>query len=234
MKKRMIYVLVIAISILLVGCKTDEKKSNEVSQNTSSVQESKNEKNIIMNITSTADWLYTCESVEELNEHSACIVVGTVKNEKAKVDDSCTIYTEYEVEIDKTYKGGLQAGDIVTVSRLGGTILAKEYFEKQDDPKAEEMRKEMEKNPENTYVNFSFDGSWQPEAGKQYVWFLEQNDTDGTYEPINVYQGIYKIEGNYVENYSSDENQEETGAVRNTKNRKFFTDLEKEIKSVVK
>lgn len=193
MKKRMIYVLAIAISILLVGCKTDEKMSNEVSQNTSSVQESKNGKNIIMNITSTADWLYTCESVEELNEHSACIVVGTVKNEKAK-----------------------------------------EYFEKQDDPKAEEMRKEMEKNPENTYVNFSLDGSWQPEEGKQYVWFLEQNDTDGTYEPINVYQGIYKIEGNYVENYSSDENQEGTGAVRNTKNRMFFTDLEKEIKSVVK
>lgn len=49
-----------------------------------------------------------------------------------------------------------------------------------------------------------------------------------------MYQGIYKIEGNYVENYSSDENQEGAGAVRSTKNRMFFTDLEKEIKSVVK
>ncbi|MCD8020864.1 MAG: hypothetical protein LUF92_15215 [Clostridiales bacterium] len=54
-------------------------------------------------------------------------------------------------------------------------------------------------------MRYQFDEAWQSEKGKQYVWFLESTAEDGVidYNPINVYEGVYEVEGDTVERYSS-------------------------------
>lgn len=236
-------ILTLLIFSLVTGCAkrklVKETKKTETERISSLVQtDTKKEKNIVMDITSSADWLYLCDSVEDLNSHSDAILTGTVQYEKSLIDDSCTIYTVYDIKVDKVYKGNVSKDDIITISRLGGTILAKDYFRIQSDPKAEEAKKEMENDPENTYVRFSFDGSWQPESGNQYVWFLDQDDTNGEsdFEPVNVYQGIFKIDGDYVNRYSVEKDDNSiTNKKKNLPNGKItISDLEKQIQDALK
>ena len=167
--------------------------------------EDKNEtKNIDLDIPSTADFLYSCNTIKELKEHADLIVKATVKEEHAWVDGVATIGTEYVLEINKCYIG--KAQNTIIVNNLGGTILASKYLEKQNDPKMDELKKKVEKNPDNSYVRFQFDGAWQPEKGKQYIWFLEENEENGTitYAPINVYEGVYEIDQDIVKRYNEE------------------------------
>lgn len=55
-------------------------------------------------------------------------------------------------------------------------------------------------------MRFQFDGAWQPEKGKQYIWFLEENEENGTitYAPINVYEGVYEIDQDIVKRYNEE------------------------------
>lgn len=48
-----------------------------------------------------------------------------------------------------------KAQNTIIVNNLGGTILASKYLEKQNDPKMDELKKKVEKNPDNSYVQFS-------------------------------------------------------------------------------
>ena len=143
-------------------------------------------------------------TIKELKEHADLIVKATVKEEHAWVDGVATIGTEYVLEINKCYIG--KAQNTIIVNNLGGTILASKYLEKQNDPKMDELKKKVEKNPDNSYVRFQFDGAWQPEKGKQYIWFLEENEENGTitYAPINVYEGVYEIDQDIVKRYNEE------------------------------
>lgn len=94
--------------------------------------------------------------------------------------------------------------------------MASKYFEKQDDPKMNEEKKKMEESPDDTYVRFQFDGAWQPEEGKQYIWFLESYEDNGVlhYNPVNVYEGVYEIVNDMAERYTSE--QTEGGITRSS------------------
>ncbi len=161
-------------------------------------------KNVILDISSYFEFAYRCRTVEELKEHASAVLMGTVMEEQPWVDNDATIGTDYTVQVDKCYLGGLDADSTITISNLGGYVPAKEYFDKQDDPKAEPYRKEMEENPDNAYVRFLCDGAWLPEVGKKYIWFVEVLQEQGKtiYTPVNVYEGIYEIKNNSVERFA--------------------------------
>ena len=186
-KNKIVFILVICLFTLICGC-SKEKVNSDNGNSTHIVSKLKNQgdmtedkketKNIVLDIPSTADFLYSCNTIKELKEHADLIVKATVKEEHAWVDGVATIGTEYVLEINKCYIG--KAQNTIIVNNLGGTILASKYLEKQNDPKMDELKKKVEKNPDNSYVRFQFDGAWQPEKGKQYIWFLEENEENGT------------------------------------------------------
>ena len=158
------------------------------------------------------------------------IIKATVISADAWVEKSATIGTEYTLEVDKCYLG--QANDSITVDNLGGIILASKYFEKQDDPKMNEAVKKMEENPDNSYVRFQFDGAWQPEEGKQYIWFLESYEEKGVihYNPVNVYEGVYEIDNDMAERYMSE--QTDSGITRSSQisdDRMSLSEMENKI-----
>ena len=202
-KNKIVFILVICLFTLICGC-SKEKVNSDNGNSTHIVSKLKNQgdmtedkketKNIVLDIPSTADFLYSCNTIKEL----------TVKEEHAWVDGVATIGTEYVLEINKCYIG--KAQNTIIVNNLGGTILASKYLEKQNDPKMDELKKKVEKNPDNSYVRFQFDGAWQPEKGKQYIWFLEENEENGTitYAPINVYEGVYEIDQDIVKRYNEE------------------------------
>ena len=212
-KNKIVFILVICLFTLICGC-SKEKVNSDNGNSTHIVSKLKNQgdmtedkketKNIVLDIPSTADFLYNCSTIKELKEHANLIVKATVKETNAWVDESATIGTEYVLEIDKCYVG--KAQKTIIVNNLGGTILASKYLEKQNDPKMDELKKKVEKNPDNSYVRFQFDGAWQPEKGKQYIWFLEENEENGTitYAPINVYEGVYEIDQDIVKRYNEE------------------------------
>ena len=187
------------------------------------------EKNIILDISSDFEFAYRCGTVEELKSHSDIIIKGTVMARRPWVNDEATIGTDYTVQVEECYRGEMKKGDTVTVSNLGGDILAREYFEKQDDPKAEEFREEMEKDPDNTYVRFRCDGAWLPEEGKTYFWFLEADteQENRIYNPVNVYEGIYVIEGENVNRYMPDA--AEIPGAADFENQMSLSDMEQRI-----
>lgn len=136
MKKNIIaLLLVVCLFTLICGC--SQENSNADNDNSSNVASSlqsqeetivdeKKSKNIILDIPSTADFLYNCSTVEELKAHSDLIVKATVKEANAWVDESATIGTEYTLEVDKCYFG--DAKDIITVNNLGGDHFGIKIF----------------------------------------------------------------------------------------------------------
>ena len=109
-KNVILLVLVICLFTLICGC-SKEKVNSDTSKSTDIVSKLKNQenmiadkkkpKNIILDIPSTADFLYNCSTIKELKEHANLIVKATVKETNAWVDESATIGTEYVLEIDK-------------------------------------------------------------------------------------------------------------------------------------
>ena len=198
--------------------------------NTGSPETGTEEKNIILDISSNFEFAYTCGTVEELESHSDIIIKGTVTACEPWINDDATIGTDYTVQVEKCYRGELEKGDTVTVSNLGGDISARKYFEKQKDPKAGEFRTEMEKDPEHAYVRFRCDGAWLPEEKKTYVWFLEADAEQGSdvCNPVNVYEGIYEIEGENVNRYQPD-TMETAGGVSASGNQMSLSELERQI-----
>ena len=174
--------------------------------------------------------IYHLRTIKELKEHANLIVKATVKETNAWVDESATIGTEYVLEIDKCYVGKVQK--TIIVNNLGGTILASKYFEKQNDPKMDELKKEVEKDPDNCYVRFQFDGAWQPEEGKQYIWFLEGDEENGTmtYTPINIYEGVYEINENIVKRYNAENvNNSTTRSSQDSDDKMTLSEIETKI-----
>ena len=161
-KNKIVFILVICLFTLICGC-SKEKVNSDNGNSTHIVSKLKNQgdmtedkketKNIVLDIPSTADFLYSCNTIKELKEHADLIVKATVKEEHAWVDGVATIGTEYVLEINKCYIG--KAQNTIIVNNLGGTILASKYLEKQNDPKMDELKKKVEKNPDNSYVRFN-------------------------------------------------------------------------------
>ena len=149
-KNKIVFILVICLFTLICGC-SKEKVNSDNGNSTHIVSKLKNQgdmtedkketKNIVLDIPSTADFLYSCNTIKELKEHADLILKATVKEEHAWVDGVATIGTEYVLEINKCYIG--KAQNTIIVNNLGGTILASKYLEKQNDPKMDELKKKV-------------------------------------------------------------------------------------------
>ena len=113
-KNKIVFILVICLFTLICGC-SKEKVNSDNGNSTHIVSKLKNQgdmtedkketKNIVLDIPSTADFLYSCNTIKELKEHADLIVKATVKEEHAWVDGVATIGTEYVLEINKCYFG---------------------------------------------------------------------------------------------------------------------------------
>lgn len=196
---------IIAIGLILCCTVTGFKVSND---NTNKTVE--NEKNILLDVEMQADFEKDCNSIQELSENSDCIISGNVISKNSWCDDTCTIYTDYTVKINEVYQGNLNEGDEITITDFGGTVSADEYFKYQTDPKVMNYKKEAETNGKDNYIKYSFEGAWLPDEGKQYIWYLEDNSYDNKkcYNPVNCYEGIYKVNNSNVERYEPSDNSE--------------------------
>ena len=123
---------------------------------------------------------------------SACHhVIKRVNDDMKNVEDIRTRANNY-MQLEQPYEGETNVLHYLEVLR--------------DRVGFDELKKKVEKNPDNSYVRFQFDGAWQPEKGKQYIWFLEENEENGTitYAPINVYEGVYEIDQDIVKRYNEE------------------------------
>ena len=103
-KNKIVFILVICLFTLICGC-SKEKVNSDNGNSTHIVSKLKNQgdmtedkketKNIVLDSPSTADFLYSCNTIKELKEHADLIVKATVKEEHAWVDGVATIGTEY-------------------------------------------------------------------------------------------------------------------------------------------
>ena len=163
------------------------------------------EKNIVLEVNTQADWSYIADSIEDLTEYAtAGVVSGTVTGVDAKCDDTGTVYSIYDVEVNDCISGEISEGTQIQVVDFGGLISAEEYLEQQTDPKAAEAFEG--EDLENSYVEYSFCGAWVPEEGHEYIWYLTENTTyENAYSPVNSYQGIFEVDGDTAERYDDGE-----------------------------
>ena len=114
------------------------------------------------------------ESVADLtaNEFTSDVAVFKLVKELGvkSVDDGMRLYTEYQMEAVKVFKGGLKSGDRITVSTFGG---ANDSVWVEDD-----------------YVE-RFTGDFE------YVLFLGKND-DGVYQLASPLQGYVPVRNGLV------------------------------------
>ena len=114
----------------------------------------------------SASWRVVYNDFDSFAKASDLILAGRVTGETIDLRHNL-VFTLQEVEVLTVYKGGVQEGESVTVSIDGGIM---------DD---------VETIP--------FDEIPLMEIGKEYLLFLEGNDTAKYVIPLS-YQGIYLIE----------------------------------------
>lgn len=191
--------------IVLENTKVESDKGNIVSGNDKIV-----EKDIVLTVESNADFQEEYGTVEELCAVSDEIVKAKVVSSEAFCDDTGTVFTRYRICVKDVIYGELRDANEVEVVDFGGTIDAEEYFRKQTDPKALEIISSFD-SLENKVVEYDFEGAWRPLVDEEYIWYLEKKEEGDKiyYSPVNCYQGVFEIQNNDVERYSSDDDSKE-------------------------
>ena len=149
---------------------------------------------------------------------SACHhVIKRVNDDMKNVEDIRTRANNY-MKLAEPYEGETEVLHFLEVLR--------------DRIGFDELKKKVEKNPDNSYVRFQFDGAWQPEKGKQYIWFLEGDEENGTmtYTPINIYEGVYEINENIVKRYNAENvNNSTTRSSQDSDDKMTLSEMEAKI-----
>lgn len=122
-----------------------------------------------------ASWAEGYGSIQEMSSASALVVVGRVegsKQEERQMSGGPLPFTDFEVVVDRTLKGGLAAGAHITVHQTGGIQPDGSTMEIFDDPL------------------FA--------TGSQYLLFLKRDQATGRYFVAGGPEGRFVVDGERV------------------------------------
>jgi len=153
-----------------------------------------------------SDDIYGYDTFEELTDNSEEIVKGTVIDRQSSCSDLGVITTRFHVVVEKTYKGKLGEGDVVTVSVPGGIIPLKEYLEKcvtEKDFEEESAAEYSKEDLETGYVESTVYGEPVVKEGENGIFFMWRTDykDDVVYAVSGVCRGRFIIDGNKIKRY---------------------------------
>lgn len=132
--------------------------------------------------------------LDSLSEQAAEIVAGTVKKVTYDVVDG-EIWTNLDISITDVFKGKLVKKDKISVYRLGGYILLKEYQKYHDD--VERFGIDA-KEISHTLLKQVCEGEEFPQVGEESVYYLNKETANdllpkGAYERISGKYGELKV-----------------------------------------
>jgi hypothetical protein len=128
-------------------------------------------------------------TLQFLVSNSELIVVGQVRSNRTWLNGSGdTITTDYEIRVERPLKGPVKAGDLLTVSVLGGRVSF----------------------PGGSWAQIDTPGMVPPLNNQTFVFFLERSDFrpsaderaaahGGIYMPAFMSRGLYLIDGGIVQ-----------------------------------
>lgn len=146
-----------------------------------------------INCLTSSDGYKVSSDLDFLSECASEIVSGTVKEITYDVIEGMA-WTKVDIQITDVFKGNLRKKDNLSVYRLGGYILFKEYEKYHEDTVLFGLEP-IEK--EHTLLKEVYEGEEFPEIGEKSVFYLSQAVSDsslpkGAYERINGKYGELK------------------------------------------
>ena len=191
-------VCLIVLCILLVGCGNAETAETEEKMRFENLDPAK----VNMQYGGLKEWDRFYNSFYEQKEGSDLIVLGTVE------DYSCfaggiEIATDISLRVDDVLKGDMEAGEHITVRKLGGAVTVEEYLQSMEDAgitywNAEELKAEYsEEERRENYIQISF-CDLDPAIGQKSLYFLEKDAEK------ELYYRLCDVFGQYVETASGE------------------------------
>lgn len=221
MKKKIITIFTLLITLFLVGCNTsnDNKENqsiNEVGENIVLKEDLDFSKDIIVNSVVEADYyILPPKDVKELDSWSKEIISGEAISLELIIDPDGYTYTIVTFRVNEVLKGD-KVGNEVSVFFEGGYISGEKYIEvhpifKVSVEKFPESEEQNKKELKNKILRLSErQGEDIPAVGESYLLYLDEHTiTPDTveYEHLAGYefaQGMFKIEDGKVHEFKPD------------------------------
>ena len=169
-----------------------------------------------MNLSSTVDY----SDINQMKEIAEDIVIakvtkiegGTNYNQGLKMYGSNN--TIGEIEILQSLKGDLNANDVVSFIRCGGTVETTEYVKSLND-KRKYLIKQAEKNGKETMLDYKYVkeieiGDIEIEEGKTYLMFICYDPYNERYEIFGQQYGLREYDSNTKRVLNNDTNEYES------------------------
>jgi len=162
----------------------------------------------------TGETAYYYETIEELTESSDYVVYGEVTDFTFNVKNTI-IYTLENVRVIEPLFGNVNAGTQISVHKMGGYILARDFIDSHDtyEERVGERNGRLFKNVSDEEINTKYigqipEGYFSPDIGERSVFFLKKKkNSENTYgltggceqgEFIEITDGVLRYPG--VEN----------------------------------
>lgn len=193
---------IITMFLLLTGCSSDVKKSEENIEGyevktyvTDEMRNQTKDQGYIM-----ADFHEDYHNYDYLNKNLSKIVIGTVVSvDEIIYEEGMFIpYTKGTILIQNTLYGDNVDNEIISFIRGGGYMSMAQYnaaSPKEDREKRERLCKENGGNCdfENQYVKFQFENDIEIEAGKTYLMYLGESKLENVYSLFALEAGLKEI-----------------------------------------
>jgi hypothetical protein len=152
-----------------------------------------------------AEYAIGSSSVAQLRDNSEVIVLGTVENVRYVCDGGLP-HIFWDLRIADALKGAVGVGDRITLAQMGGYISIADYVAAMNDPF--DFQEFPEDEWASTWIVFTpAENAW-PQEGKEYAYFLVDNDVwapgseilGDTYTPLCDAEGSFAKtdDGSYV------------------------------------
>ncbi len=165
------------------------------------------------------EWDINVDDPAVVSRESHVVVAGTVvSTDSVFVDPLGEINTRYTIKVDKVYKGDVKVGDDISVSLLGGTMLAGDYIDEverlgltervfspsstESDPKAINDPRDNDPNSPimsnwgSNPTSESLNAELKPDA---WVYFLKLDD-DSSYYGSFANHSLKYVKDGYIYN----------------------------------
>lgn len=220
-------VIILLLAIILVGCnskKIDEKstsqnsennplktvvdanieKTNKIENKNVKVKNNKDERNIVHNILTTAEYSIP-DNLKSMQEHSDAIILARINSELGSKIEVLgdRPFTTYNVDVIEKIKGE-DFDDNIDINYAGGVVTLKEYKE-YNFPEANEkegLDKLTDEELESRYVSIYPEEYTELEIGNIYLIFLfkEVSMRSGNEEYYVLIDGLSVYEPSFESN----------------------------------
>ncbi len=167
---------------------------------------------VIMEISAEYDSIYDNANVEQLEDRSELIIVGTIEsidgaiNYNEALQTYTMISTIGKIKVDEIIKNdnSISQNDVINFIRAGGTISVAQY-EKSLAPRQivrQGLDKLTQDEKKNTFVKMSYEDDIEIEVGKKYLMYLNYDKSMKCYRIIGMQYGLleYNDATNQVKN----------------------------------